>query len=283
MLKTNLNPSPSAKGEGSKLYIGTSGYSYPHWENDVFYPRGLPKTKQLAYYAKHFNTVEMNYPFYKLPSSKSFSNWRERTNKDFIFAVKVSRYITHIKYLHQCKTAWKTFLERALRLKNKLGPFLFQLPPLWKKDLGRLKEFIEMVDPVRDFRGEKEIESKCISNGVEKTNHKYRFVLEFRHPTWFSEDVYQILKKQKNISLCLADSPQWPFEEIITSDFLYIRMHGGKVLYTSNYSQKELKKLAEKIKKYLKQNLDIYVYFNNDAYGYAIENARTLIDYCLGI
>lgn len=243
----------------SKLYIGTSGYSYPHWENNVFYPKGLAKTKQLEYYAKHFNTVEMNYPFYRLPSSKSFSNWRKRTNKDFVFAIKVSRYITHIKRLHRCKTAWKTFLKRALHLKNKLGPFLFQLPPNWKKDLNRLKEFMEMI---------------------RETDSKYRFVLEFRHPTWFSEDVYQILKKQKNISLCLADSPQWPFKEIITGDFVYIRMHGGKILYTSNYSEKELKDWAKKIKKYLKQNLDVYVYFNNDAQGFAIKNAKELLKFC---
>ena len=239
----------------NKLHIGTSGFSYPHWENGVFYPKDLPKAKQLEYYSQHFNTVEMNYPFYRLPSAKNFSNWKKKVPKGFVFAVKVSRYITHIKKLHQSKTAWRTFLERALHLEDKLGPFLFQLPPNWKFDLERLKEFIEMV------RG---------------TDKKYRFVLEFRHPSWFSENVYQLLKKYKNISLCLADSPQWPFKEIITGNFVYIRMHGGKVLYTSNYSEKELKKWAEKIKKYLKQNLDVYVYFNNDALGFAVENAKIL-------
>lgn len=255
-----------AKNNMSKLYIGTSGYSYSHWENGVFYPEGLPKAKQLEYYAKHFNTVEMNYPFYKLPSSKSFSNWKETVPKGFVFAVKVSRYITHIKYLHRCKSAWKTFLERALHLEDKLGPFLFQLPPHWHKDLDRLREFMEMVQEGNKF---------TMVNSL-----ALRFVLEFRHSSWFTEDVYQIFKKQKNISLCLADSPQWPFKEIITGDFVYIRMHGGKILYTSNYSEKELKVWAGKIKKYLKQKLDVYVYFNNDAMGYAIENAKELLVLC---
>ena len=237
-----------------KLYIGTSGYAYSHWENGVFYPKELLKKKELEYYSKHFNTVEMNYPFHRLPSSKNFSNWRETVSKEFVFAVKVSRYITHIKRLHCFKTPWKTFLRRASYLENKLGPFLFQLPPNFKKDLERLEEFIETV---RDS--------------------KLRFVLEFRDPSWFSEDVYQILKREKNISLCLADSPHWPFEEVIVGNFVYIRMHGGKVLYTSNYSEKELKYWSKKIKGYLDQGLDVYVYFNNDARGYAVENAQQVL------
>lgn len=240
----------------SKVFVGTSGYTYPHWENGVFYPQELPKAKQLEYYTQHFNTVEMNYPFYRLPSSKSFSHWKETAPKRFIFAVKVSRYITHIKYLHQCKTSWKTFLKRALHLEDKLGPFLFQLPPNWKKDLDRLQEFIDMV---------------------KETDKKYRFVLEFRHPTWFSDDVYQRLKKEKNVSLCLADSPKWPFKEIVTGEFIYIRMHGGEALYSSEYSLDELKVWAKKIKKWLKQRLDVYVYFNNDAQGFAVKNAKQLI------
>jgi len=239
-----------------KVYIGTSGYSYPHWEDGVFYPKELLKTKQLEYYSGHFDTVEMNYPFYRLPSSKNFFNWKKIVSKEFVFAVKVSRYITHVKRLHCFKTPWKAFLERALRLGDKLGPFLFQLSPNFKKDLERLEEFIETVQ-----------------------DSKLRFVLEFRHPSWFSEDVYQILKREKNISLCLADSPHWLFEEVIVGNFVYIRMHGGKILYTSNYSEKELKYWSEKIKGYLNQGLDVYVYFNNDSMGYAVKNARQVLKY----
>jgi len=250
----------------SKLYIGTSGYSYSHWENGVFYPRGLPKLKQLEYYTNHFNTVEMNYPFYRLPSSKSFFHWKEVVPKGFIFAVKVSRYITHIKYLYQCKDAWKTFFKRALYLEQKLGPFLFQLPPNWHKDLDRLHEFIELVEDSNKYAPAYLL--------------PLRFVLEFRHLTWFSEDVYQILRKQKNISLCMADSPVWPLTLEVIGDFVYIRMHGGKILYGSNYSEKELQSWAERIKKWQNQGLDVYVYFNNDAYGYAVKNAKELLKLC---
>ncbi len=238
-----------------KLYIGTSGFSYSHWENDVFYPKKLQRSKQLEYYSRYFNTVEMNYPFYRLPSIKSFTHWKKTVPKGFIFAIKVSRYITHIKHFRQIKTAWKTFLKRALYLEDKLGPFLFQLPSNRKKDLKMLREFTEMI---------------------KETDLKYRFVFEFRHISWFTEDVYKNFKKQKNISLCLADSPQWPFREIITGNFVYIRMHGGKALYTSNYSEKELKNLSERIKKYLKQGLTTFVYFNNDAMGFAVKNAKIL-------
>lgn len=239
----------------NKVYIGTSGFSYSHWEKGIFYPKDLPKEKQLEYYARHFNTVEMNYPFYRLPSSKSFSGWKDSVPKGFVFSVKVSRYLTHIKHLHRVKTAWEKFLKRAQHLEEKLGPFLFQLPPNWKKNMDRLDEFMEMA---------------------RETDGKHRFVLEFRNPDWFSGEVYRKLKTRKNIALCLTNSPDWPFKEIVTGDFVYVRMHGGKTLYSSNYSKKELKKWAEKIKKWQAKGLDIYIYFNNDALGYAVKNARTL-------
>ena len=242
-----------------KLYIGTSGFSYLHWEGGIFYPKGWPRAKQLEYYAKHFNTLELNNPFYRLPEAKTFSNWAGRVPSNFIFTVKISRFITHIKKLNQCQEPWKTFLKRSIKLKAKLGPFLFQFPGSWKKNLKRLEDFLKLL---------------------EKKNKKYRYVFEFRHPSWFSEDVYQLLKKYKNASLCLANSPQWPFKEIITGDFVYIRMHGSKALFSSKYTKKELSSLAQKIKRYLKQNLDVYVYFNNDAIGYAAENAKELLKFC---
>lgn len=243
----------------AKLFIGTSGYVYPHWRKGVFYPEGLPQKKELEYYSQHFNTVELNNPFYRLPEAKTFFNWQKRVPENFIFTVKVSRFITHIKKLKSCQRPWQIFLKRSIRLEKKLGPFLFQFSPQWKKDLGRLKNFLELL---------------------KKTDQKYRYVFEFRHPSWFSEDVYQLLKKQKNTSLCLADSPRWPFKEIITGDFIYIRMHGGRILYTSNYTSKELKGWAKKIKTWLNQGLDVYVYFNNDALGFAVKNAKELLKWC---
>lgn len=239
----------------SKLFIGTSGFSYSHWENNVFYSEGLPKKEQLEYFAQNFNSLELNNPFYRLPSEKTFLNWQKRTPPDFLFAVKVSRFITHIKKLNQCQNYWKLFLERSLNLGSKLGPFLFQLPPTWKINLSRLKEFVEMI---------------------EKNNSKFRFVFEFRHPSWFSPEIYQFLKKYKNISLCSADSPSFSIKEEISGNFIYIRMHGGKILYSSNYSEKELKQLAKQINGYLNKGMDVYCYFNNDAYGFAVKNAKQL-------
>jgi len=236
----------------AKLFIGTSGFSYSHWEDGVFYPKDLPKTKELEYLSRKFNTVEINSSFYHLPSEKSFCSWKKRTPKDFIFSLKVSRYITHIKKLSNCQKEWRDFLKRALLLEKKLGPFLFQLPPSFKKDTERLKSFIELL---------------------EKTASSFRFVFEFRHPSWFSKDVYEVLKRGGNTALCFIDSPRWESEEVVTADFVYIRMHGSKSLYSSNYSQKELKSLAEKIRDYLKKGLDVYVYFNNDAFGFAPKNA----------
>jgi len=243
----------------AKLFVGTSGFSYSHCEEGVFYPKGLPKAKQLEYFAKHFDTVELNSPFYRLPKNATFSSWQKRTPRGFIFAVKVSRFITHIKKLNQCKNPWEEFLKRALNLGPKLGPFLFQFPPNWRENYDRLKAFTEII---------------------EKNNSDFRFAFEFRHPSWFSPKIYHFFRKYGNLSFCMIDSPRWPTTEEITGNFVYIRMHGGETLYGSSYSKKELKQLADKIKRYLNEGLDVYCYFNNDAYGFAVKNAKQLLNLC---
>ncbi len=245
----------------AKIFIGTSGYVYSHWENGVFYPVGWPKSKKLEYYCQHFQTVELNNTFYRLPGEKAFEGWYKRTPKNFIFSVKVSRFITHIKKLADCQELWTIFFKRALNLKEKLGPFLFQLPPGWKKDTKRLKEFIEMISKI----------SSQISR-----NWQLKFAFEFRNETWCDKEIYQILK-EKNCAWVIVDSPHWPKREVVSADFVYIRMHGSKVLFASKYTKKELKELAQKIKKWQRQNLDIYCYFNNDAYGYAVKDAKELL------
>ena len=242
----------------SKLYIGTSGWVYSHWEG-IFYPEDLPSKDKLRYFSQYFKTTEINYSFYHLPRPSTYQNWYKQTPEDFLFAVKTSRFITHIKRLKEVKEAWKTFIENALCLENKLGPFLFQFPPNFKatpENLKRIAEFLKFT---------------CLKW---KSKH-LRLAFEFRHKSWCNKKVYNLLKKYK-AAWVIADSPSYPKAEIVTGDFVYIRMHGGKVLYTSNYLKKELKDWAKKIKKYLKQRLDVYVYFNNDAMGYAIENAKTL-------
>jgi len=243
-----------------KLFIGTSGWAYGHWDG-IFYPKDLPVKDKLKYFSKYFKTVEINYSFYHLPRPSTYQNWYNQTPEDFIFAVKASRFITHIKRLQGVKEAWKTFLENALYLKEKLGPILFQFPPSFRANeikIKRLEDFLKLI-----------------------TKNKLQYAFEFRHKSWCDKKVYNLLKKYK-AAWVIADSPSYPKSEEVTTDFIYVRMHGSKVLFSSKYTKKKLQVLSEKIKKYLKQGLNVYVYFNNDAMGYAIENAKELLKLCEG-
>jgi len=237
------------------FYIGTSGYNYKHWLNGVFYPPRIKENELLSYYQRYFNSVELNVTFYRLPSEKIFASWYRKTKKDFGFVVKGSRFITHIKRLKDIKESIDLFSRRCSFLKEKLLCILWQLPPSLKKDIQRLTDFIN-----------------CI-----KRNEIFKFIdhsIEFRHSSWFEEEVLGILKKN-NINLCIAHSLRWPMCEAITSDFIYLRFHGGEILYGTEYSIDELRSWAERIKKWeesykLKK---AYIFFNNDAYGFAVKNA----------
>lgn len=240
----------------AKIYIGTSGWIYSHWTGK-FYPPGLPSKDKLKYFSQHFKTTEINYSFYHLPRASTYQNWYNQTPKDFLFAVKASRFITHVKRLKGVKKAWQQFLENALNLKDKLGPILFQLPPSFKADaenIKRLEDFLKLITK----------------------NHKLKYVFEFRHKTWCELRIYNLLKKY-NIAWVIADSPRYPKVEVITSHFVYVRMHGPSQLFNSKYNSKQLGLLAKKIKQWSKRR-DVYVYFNNDFEGYAIENAKTLLN-----
>lgn len=235
-----------------KTYIGTSGYNYSHWADGVFYPEGLAQNKWLEYYCQFFNSVELNVSFYRLPSKKVFQNWYKRTPKDFNFVAKGSRFISHVKKLKDCREPLEIFLENSSGLKEKLSCILWQLPPGLKKDLTRLEDFLKIL---------------------KKSCRDIRQAIEFRNKTWFDRETYDLLKRY-DICLCIAHSDRWPCVKEITSDFLYLRFHGGESLYSSNYSEEELKEWAEfalstKIK-------EIFAFFNNDAYGYAVKNALKL-------
>lgn len=263
-----------------KIFIGTSGWVYPHWEN-IFYPEDLASKDKLKYFSQHFKTAEVNYSFYRLPKPSTYQNWYSQTPGDFLFALKASRFITHIKRLKDVKEPWKIFIKNALELKEKLGPVLFQFPPNFKssdENIKKLEDFLKIINkplasqvtPKKDGRLFRESVS-CNSNH----NSKLRYAFEFRHKSWCQEKIYKLLKKY-NAAWVIADSPSYPKVEALTADFVYVRMHGSKVLFSSKYTKKELKDLAEKIKKWLRQNKDVFVYFNNDAQGYALENAKTL-------
>jgi len=234
-----------------KIYIGTSGYAYNHWR-DVFYPSDLPSYKWLEYYTKFFKTVELNVTFYRLPQETAFKDWYKRTPEDFIFVLKGSRFITHVKKLRGVGEAVKLFFGRAGLLKEKLGVVLWQLPPSWKKNTERLDDFLKII-----------------------SRYKIRQAFEFRHESWFCDEVYKLLQKYK-VALCLADSPDYPKVEKVTADFVYLRFHGGEILYGSRYSKKEMREWAKKIIMWKKKRLDVYIYFNNDAFSYAVENAKEL-------
>lgn len=233
-----------------RIFIGTSGFGYPHWRGN-FYPEKLSPPSWLSFYSKHFSTVELNSPFYRLPSRKTFEGWQDRTPPEFTFAVKANRFITHIKRLKEVEEPVERFFDAVRGLGNKMGPILFQLPPSFKKNHERLEEFIELLLSGR------------------------RYAFEFRHESWFNKETCQILEKH-GVALCYSDSPQYPAVFMDSTPFIYARFHGRERLYSSCYSREELLEWAIKFKNCLKAGKDVYVYFDNDAEGYAIKNAKEL-------
>ncbi|MBI5749692.1 MAG: DUF72 domain-containing protein [Nitrospinae bacterium] len=235
-----------------RCYIGTSGWSYDHWAG-VFYPPDLKTADRLAFYINHFNSVEINNTFYHLPTLSAFKGWRESAPKGFIYSLKGSRFITHMKKLKDPKEPLELFLERARLLKDNLGPILFQLPPHWRCNTERLKEFVKPLP----------------SN--------MRFAFEFREPSWFNKEVYDILR-ENNIAFCIYHMPEFESPIEVTAKFVYIRFHGTEFLYGGRYSKKELHRWADLINGFIKEGKDVYVYFNNDANGYAVINAKELME-----
>jgi len=233
-----------------RYLVGTSGFSYDHWEG-VFYPLGMRKNKWLSYYADFFPTVELNVTFYRLPKRESFKRWFKEVPKDFVFAAKGSRYITHIKRLKDVADSIRIFRDQLSGLGKKLEVILWQFPPQMKIDLDRFHRFVRELRKVRK-----------------------RHAFEFRHESWFTDEIYKILSDH-NYALCIADSPGWSSPEVVTADWLYIRFHGGQELYASEYSQRELKEWSRKITRWGKEG---YIYFNNDYRGFAVKNGLYLLD-----
>jgi len=231
-----------------QIYIGTSGWNYKHWEG-IFYPKKYPKSKWLEFYASHYTTVELNASFYRLPTPKTFEGWRERTPDTFLWAVKANRYITHIKRLKSVEEPLQRFFNAIKHLGAKLGPILFQIPPNLSFDEETLDLFCK---------------------GLKKN---LLYSIEIRHPSWAQKRAIETLK-DNNIALCISDSAgRYPYIEKNTASFFYIRLHGSKKLYSSEYSEEELQAYARKITGWKK---DTYIYFDNDYGGYAINNSKRL-------
>lgn len=234
----------------AEVWIGTSGYVYRHWRKGIFYPIGLPARQELGYYSTQFRTVELNNPFYRLPTAEMFQRWRDSTPPGFQFAVKASRYITHIKRLHNVADELALFLERAEHLGSKLGPLLFQLPPTQQLDLARLDDFLALLPNAR------------------------RWVIEFRHPGWHRSEVYRLLSDH-GVALCIPVGGGLHPDRVTTAPFTYIRMHRGQEP-GGGFTDDELQSLAGQIRALRSADKEVYVYFNNDWSGYAIRDAVKL-------
>lgn len=230
------------------IQIGTSGWNYDHWKG-LFYPEKLPKNRWLQHCTGLFSTLEVNATFYRRMKDSTFVKWRSETPDGFIWAVKANRFITHIKKLQDVKEPLERFFSSAGLLQEKLGPVLFQLPPSLSFDPSLLENFCTLLP------------------------EKQRYTIEARHDSWTGEEALAIMKR-RGVAWCISDAAgRYPYREEVTADFTYIRLHGAKSLYASNYSEEELRSWASKIRSF---GVDAYAYFDNDFMAYAPKNALRL-------
>lgn len=237
------------KRRRGNLRVGTCGYVYDHWRGRL-YPERLPKSKWFDRYAEFFDTVELNNTFYRLPEAATFERWGAAAPPGFLFAVKFSRFGTHLKRLKDPDEPIRRFLDRAEHLGPKLGPILVQLPPSFALYADRLDAFLAQAG----------------------TSH--RWAVEVRDERWLVPEVYEILRSH-GAALCIHDMiPNHPRE--LTADFVYLRYHGYSGRYTGRYPRRALAAEAARIDVLLEEGRDLYAYFNNDQMGYAVENASQL-------
>jgi uncharacterized protein YecE (DUF72 family) len=232
--------------------VGCSGWNYDSWRHGVFYPERCPARRWLEFYARRFDTVEVNASFYRLPTVKAVQGWVDQTPADFVFAVKMSRYVTHVKRLRDLAPSLELFYARVAPLveSGKLGPMLWQLPPTFKRDDDRLAAALALLP-----EGE----------------HAF----EFRHPSWFTPDVMDLLRSHR-AALVIADRPEiHAFQSHeLTTEWAFVRFHWGSRGRRGNYSETELREWAERIRSWPVTRS--YIYFNNDWEGFAPRNADQL-------
>ena len=235
------------------IFIGTSGWSYKEWANDFYH--GVKPREQFQFYATQFSTVEINASFYRLPALKTVKDWRAKAPPDFIFAVKGSRLITHIKRLNELNGLVTNFIRRIQPLKEKLGPLLWQLPPNFKPDVPRLDRFLKRLPP--------------------KLSH----AIEFRHPDWMMDETFRLLRKYRAAFVSVS-SMRMPLNFSVTSDFIYIRFHGLSGGPRHDYTREELLPWAKHIREQAAGGRKVFAYFNNDLNVRAPKNAELLIQMC---
>jgi uncharacterized protein YecE (DUF72 family) len=230
--------------------VGCSGWQYKHWRG-AFYPPELPQSQWFAYYASRFDTVEINNSFYRLPERTTFVSWARRAPMRFEFAVKASRFLTHMKKLKDPREPLQRMFSRMRGLGNRLGPVLYQLPPNFRVDVERLREFIDLLP--RDAR----------------------HVIEFRDPSWYTQDVCDLLDRA-DVAMCLHDMPGSATGRTRVGPFVYVRFHGADAKYAGTYSKDRLARWAQWLDEQRRAGIDVYAYFNNDVGGHAPRDAVTL-------
>jgi uncharacterized protein YecE (DUF72 family) len=242
-------------GHTSSIRVGCSGWQYAHWRGD-FYPAGLPQRLWFEHYARHFDTVEINNTFYRLPDARTFRSWRQRAPAGFVFAVKASRFLTHMKKLKEPDAPLELFFARARALGRTLGPVLYQLPPRWRVNVERLHAFLQALPRRRQH------------------------VLEIREPSWYRDDVLALLERYR-VGLCLHDMPGSASGMIDVGPLVYVRFHGtGR--YGGRYPDDQLARWAAWLAVRARNHRPVFAYFNNDVGGHAPRDAARLRDMVRG-
>jgi len=230
--------------------VGCSGWQYKHWRGD-FYPADLPQARWFEHYAARFDTVEINSSFYRLPERETFAAWARRAPMRFLFAVKASRFLTHMKKLKDPEEPIDRLFTRMRALGRHLGPVLYQLPPGWKVDVGRFRHFLGVLP--RDAR----------------------HVVEFRDPTWYDKEIYRLME-ERGVALCLHDMPGSATGRERVGPFVYVRFHGASSKYGGGYTKDRLRSWAKWLNAQRDAGADVFAYFNNDEGGHAPRDAVTL-------
>jgi uncharacterized protein YecE (DUF72 family) len=253
---------PLREAAPARLYIGTSGWHYDDWRNR-FYPPEITGYNELRFYAAHFNTVENNSSFYRIAQESTYKTWFRMTPADWKFSIKLNKAITHIHRLainEDVHEKVNTILTSTQVLQQKVGAIVIQLPPSFRVDLDKLTRFLAFF-----------------TEQVRAQVYPFDVAIEFRNQDWFTDETYALLRHY-NVALVAAQSSRYPGERQVTGEFAYIRMHGPERLFASKYTLAQLEEWATYINTISAQVKRIYVYFNNDFYGYALENAKELID-----
>ena len=233
-----------------RIRIGCSGWNYKHWRG-IFYPQGLPQRRWFEFYAAHFDTVEINNSFYRLPKAETFDKWRAQAPAGFCYAVKANRFLTQAKKLKDCEEPLARMMPPFRALGDRLGPILYQLPPRFRINLERLEQFLTLVP--RDVVN----------------------VFEFREPSWYVRETYDLLDRH-GAAFCIHDMAGSTTERIVTGPIAYVRFHGASGKYWGRYPDEHLLSWSDWMVAQARQGRPVWAYFNNDIHGHAIADALTL-------